>query len=307
MSAPVFLRNQFSDLYGADMLPALEELYRFELSLHPSRRELLFNDKPVSNGIFQSSEIHDMALHAAISEGEDYSYTRPRQGASKTLTTVKYGLGASISEESIKDGKFDVVSMIIKKMAKSAREAQEIQAMNVINNGFSTETTADGVAIFSTAHTLPSGGTWRNRLSSDADLSRSALDTMLTDFGKQQVGDSGIIANIQPKVLLVPWESKRYAMELVGSELQPDSADNNMNSLKGEGLQVVASPHLTDTDSWFLLGEKSETGLVIVKSSGIETKSEEEFDNDSIKFKSRYREKVGCTHPYALFGTSGGA
>jgi hypothetical protein len=122
------------------------------------------------------------------------------------------------------------------------------------------------------------------------------------------VGDSGIIANIKPKILLVHSSQRRYAKELIGSDLKPDSADNNMNSLKDEGLIVVSSPHLSDTDAWFMLADSSETGLRIISRKGIETKAsgvDAGFDNDSIKYKSRYREIIGATHPFGLFGSPG--
>jgi hypothetical protein len=177
--------------------------------------------------------------------------------------------------------------------------------MDIFNNGFSSVTTADGVALFSASHTLPSGGTIRNILSSAADLSQSSLDTMLKDFETQFVGDSGIIYNIRPKKLLVAPDNKRYARELVGSELKPDSADNNLNSLKDEGLSVISSPHLTDSDAWFLLGEAQDTGLRIVKRKDIETASEISFDNDAIKYKCSYREIIGALHPMGVMGTAG--
>ncbi len=109
-------------------------------------------------------------------------------------------------------------------------------------------------------------------------------------------------------MLLVHESNRRYAMELVGSELKPDSADNNTNSLKGEGLMVVSSPHLTDTDAWFLLAPKDQTGLRIVRRTGIETKAagpDQGFTTDSILYKSRYREKIGVTNPYGVFGSAG--
>jgi phage major head subunit gpT-like protein len=224
------------------------------------------------------------------------------------LSVVKYGLGFSISEEAVEDGKFDMIADAIQKMAKSALETQEISAMNILNNGFTTELAADGLTIFNASHTLPSGLTFRNQLSTAADLSQSSLDQALTDFETQFVGDSGIIYRAMPRILLVHPSQRRYAMELVGSDLKPDSADNNMNSLKGEGLVVVSSPHLTDTDAWFLLADKAETGLRIVNRSGIQTKASDEavgFMNDSIFYKSRYREVIGVTHAYGIFGSSG--
>src|SRR3990167_10195271 len=130
---------------------------------------------------------------------------------------VKFGLGASISEEAIDDGKFDLVADIIRRMARSAKESQEISAMNIFNNGFSSELAADGLAVFHSAHLLPSGGTFRNRPSSYADLSVSSLETALTDFETQFVGDSGIVYRLMPKILLVHPSNKRLAKEPLGS------------------------------------------------------------------------------------------
>lgn len=308
MSTPVFLRNNYDDLYGEDMLPALEELFMSTLELHPPRRNELFKVVSTDRDIWQSSEIHDMPLYSEIAEGTEYNFNRPKQGASKTLKPVKYGLGFSISEEAVSDGKFDFISDAVRKMAESAQESQEIQAMSIINDGFTTVTTPDGVSLFNTAHTLPSGLTFRNKAAVDADLSKTALDEAITDFRTEFIGDTGIIKRMVPKVLLVHESQRMYAQELIGSDLTPDSADNNMNSLKGEGLRVVSSPHLTDTDSWYLLDSPENTGLRIVSRSPIETKAGESatgFMNDSILYKARYREKVGVIRPQGVWGSTG--
>lgn len=305
MDAPVFVRGNYSDLYGSSMLPALEELFRSELEMHAGVREQIFKTVTTDRDIYQSSELHDMPLFEEVPEGTDYSFQRPRAGANKTLTVVKYGLGFSISEEAIDDGKFDFIADAVRKMAKSAKESREISAMNIINNGFSGTTVADGLALFHTAHTLPSGLTFRNRPSSDVDLSPAALDAALVDFETQFIGDSGIIYKPRPKVLLVHPTQKRYALEIIGSDLKADSMDNNMNSLKQDGLRVVSSPHLTDTDQWQLLADPADTGLRIISRKPIETKSSDGFDNDSIRYKSRYREIVGAIHAMGVWGTTG--
>lgn len=308
MSAPVALRANYSDLYGSGMLPVLEEIFRSELEMHPSRREELFKIVPTDRDIYQSTEVHDMPLAAVVPEGTEYTFSRPKQGANKTLSVVKYGLGFSISMEAVEDGKFDFIADSVRKMARSARESQEIAAMNVINNGFSAETVADGLSLFNTAHTLPSGLTFRNRPSAEVDLSPTALDAALQDFETQFIGDSGIIYRMAPKVLLVHPSNKRYAMEIIGSDLKADVMDNNMNSLKGEGLRVVSSPHITDTDSWGLFADPSETGLRIISRSPIETMAagaDLGFLNDSILYKTRYREKVGAIHAFGAWATQG--
>jgi hypothetical protein len=305
MSAPVAIRNQYSHLYGSTMLPVLEELFYHNLKQNPSKRQDLFAIKTTDRDIWQASEIHDLDLFRAMSEGEEYTYKRPLQGSSKTLTIQKYGLGFSVSDEMISDGKFDLVADMVRKLAQSARESQEVQALALYNNGFSTETTADGVAIFSASHTLPSGGTFRNTLSTAADLSVTSLDQALQDFETQFVGDTGIIKAPSPKILLVPPALRRYAMELIGSDLKADTNDNNMNSFRADGLRVVVSPYLTDSDAWFIQSDPSEHGLRIIVREGLSTKSKEEFDTDSIKYKARYREIIGATHAYGVFGSPG--
>lgn len=311
MSAPVLLRSNYGDLFGSSMLPVLEEIFRSRMEMHPSRRSKLLKIVSTDRDIWQAAEVHDMPLHSEMAEGSPYTFEAPKEGAAKTLTIAKFGLGFSISEEAVDDGKFNFISDAIAKMADSAVESQEIQAMNLFNNGLpaGTEDTADGVTVFNSAHTLPRGGTFRNVLSTAADLSVTSLEQMLQDFETQFVGDTGIIYNMMPKCLLVHPSNKRLAKELIGSDLKPETADNNMNSFKQEGLEVVSSPHLTDTDAWFMLAAPDMTGLRIVSRKPIETKAASPdsvgFLTDSIYYKSRYREKIGATHPYGVFGTPG--
>lgn len=304
----MFLRSNYSDLFGSGMLPVLEEMFWSEVDTHNVVREKIFKTVATDRDIWQYSEMHDMPLFETVQESQDYTFSRPLAGVNKTLSVNKYGLGFSISEESVDDGKFDFISDAVKKLAKSAKESQEIAGMNIFNNGFTVDTSADGQYVFDTDHTLPSGLSFRNRPSTGIDLSASSLETGLIDFSTQQIGDSGIIYNIKPKVLLVPPQLKRYAMELIGSDLKADTADNNMNSLKSDGLTVISSPHLTDADAWFLLASPEETGLRIINRKPLSTKASGQdvgFINDSIYYKSSYREVLGTTHAYGIYGSPG--
>jgi hypothetical protein len=270
-------------------------------------RDQLFKKEKTSTQIWQYSEIHDMPAPSAVSEGQDYTFSRPKQGYDKTVTVLKYGLGFSISEEAVEDMKFGMIADAVKKMGKSCREAQEQAAMDILNNGFASTTTADGVVLFHASHTTPTGTiTIRNKPSSDADLSESALRTAIADFRKNFRGDSGVYNELRPKYLLVPEESRLEAMALVGSELKPGGTNNDKNVLAGEGLIVVSSPRITDTDSWFLLGE--ENGLRHIERKPLETKAggaDVGFLNDAIYYKARYREELAAVHPHGLYGCAG--
>lgn len=308
MPAPVALRNQFPDLFGTSALPALEEMFWSNYEQFPSLRDSLFKIVSRKGDIYQYSEVHDLDLHAQIAEGSEYTFKRPKAGSNKTLRAVKYGLGVSISEEMVDDVKFDLIAQMMAMLGRSARESQEILAMNVINNGFSTTTTADGVALFSASHTLPSGLTYRNTLSTTADLSPTSLNQAMADMETQTIGDSGIKYMLKPRILLVGPQLKRYAREIVGSPAKADTADNNLNAFLDDGLQVVSSPHLTDDDAWVLLTEPDRHGLRIFSRSPVATKGagpDVGFTTDSILYKSRFREDVGAFHPKGTFGVAG--
>lgn len=308
MPAPVAIRSQYTDLFGSTMLPVLEELFRAEMALHPSLRERLFKVVTTDRDIYQTTELHDMPLFNLVNEGQDYTFSRPRQGANKTLTVVKYGLGFSISEEAVDDGKFDLIGDMVRRLARSGYETQMVNAINVINNGFGTQQTADGVSLFNLAHVLPSGQQFRNQLLVNADMSVTSLETMLSDFETQFVGDTGIFYRIRPRVLLCHPNMRRYALELVGSDYKADTADNNINPFKDDQILVYSDPHLTDTDFFGLFALPEETGLRIVVRKPIETKAagpDVGFNSDSIYYKSRFREVIDTTHPYGVFGSPG--
>lgn len=308
MSSPLIVRGNYGDLFSSTALPVLEEIFNHTLMLQPNIREKLAKVVPTERDIYQMSEMTDFQNFVEVPEGTDYTLTRPKQGLNTTLVIKKYGLGFSISEEAMEDGKFEFISDAVRKLAESAVETQELSVINLYNNAFSGTLTWDGVSLCNTTHTLPSGLTFRNKASTDADLSPSSLDNALTDFATQFVRDSGKISNIRPVTLLVPEQLRRYAMELVGSDLRADTADNNMNSLKSAGLNVEVSPRLTDSNSWFLQAAPAETGMRIISRKGIETKAagpDVGFINDSIIYKSRFREIVAATHAYGLWGSSG--
>lgn len=309
MSNPQFLQSGYADFFGENMLPILEQVFFFNLQRHQSVRDIIFKKVPHDREIYQYSEIHDMSLFSTINEGADYTFEAPPQGYDKTLTVIKYGLGFSISEEAVSDGKYNYILDATAKLAKSAKETQEQAAMDIFNNGFTTETTADGQPIFSTSHPTPSGSiTIANKPTTDVDLGFTSLSNALSAFKKAFRGDSGIYYTIMPKILLVPTELELYANQLIKSNLEADSANNNINPFQNQ-IRVVASAHLTDPDAWFLIADPVDTKLEIVERWPIQTIAAAPngagYVNDNILYKTRYREVIGCLNQYGLYGTTG--
>lgn len=307
----MFLKQNFPDLFGVNMLPALEWLFRNELPMHQGIRGRLAQNKNTVRDIWQMSETHDIDMFEEVEEGENYSFKTTKPGANKTIVMKKYGLGIQISEEAIADGKFDELADLMRKLARSAQESREVAFVNLFNNGFSTELTPDGVSVFNANHPLPSGSSYSNVLPVASDLSESSLQTACTLFSTAFVGDTGIRHQLIPRKLLVHPVNAPYARELVGSSLKPDTNDNNINSLRERSIEVVESVHLVDEDAWFVLagaGEGVGPGCTIIEREGITTKAGGPavgFENDTVKYKSRYRENMGWLHAFGVIATPG--
>jgi len=309
MANPKFIRADYADLYGSTQLPVLEDLFMSEYKRHPMRRDTIFNMRNSDRDIYQTTEIHDTPLFTSVAEGTNYEYDQPNQGFDKTYTVVKFGRGVSISEEAVADAKFDTIAHMMRSLGKSARETQEVAAMNVFNNGFSTETTPDGQPLFDAAHLNPSGNNpFNNEPGTASDLTITSLEDAIADFRQTFIGDTGIIQFIVPKILLVPEELRHTAIQLLGSEKKPGTADNNINSVAQDGLQVVSSPHLTDTDAWFLLSDKLDHRIEVIVREALSTKAsgmDAGFHNDTMFFKGKYREDLGASGPQGAYGNPG--
>ena len=108
-------------------------------------------------------------------EGEPYATDIIQQAFTKDVTPLEWGLQFAVTEAAEEDDAEDIIAKKSRWLVFAMRQVQDKQAALVFDNGFSTQTTADSVALFSTSHTLKRGGTAKNRPSSDADLSVTSL------------------------------------------------------------------------------------------------------------------------------------
>ena len=145
--------------------------------LEPTHKKL-FKQKSTTAKFERMQSTAPFGAVPAKAEGADYSYDIIQPGYSKDITPVEYGLGFLYTETASEDDDYQVLSQNSRWLGFSARVLQETKAAQVFINGFSTQLTADGVALFSTAHTLKRGGTVKNALSTPSDPSIAAFSQM---------------------------------------------------------------------------------------------------------------------------------
>lgn len=192
-------------------------------------------------------------------EGEEYTFDQIMPGYSKDITPLEYGFGFNYTETADEDDEEDVLAQHSKWLGFSVRIMEETQGAAIFNNGFSTQTTADGVALFSTAHTLKRGGTAQNRPSTDADLSVGLLATLRSDMRSNTKLESGQLVRPASEFYLVHHpDNESLAIRICASERLPQTDLNDVNPVQ-KIMKVEPLPweYLTDADATFLVAKRS--------------------------------------------------
>ena len=303
----------------ATLRSTLPSLY---LSRLANLEDVLFDEMPIEAGIFQRIlKVRDMGNKPFVktttvasfgtvpvkTEGAAVTYEDLAAGFDATYQADTYELAFKASKEALDDEQEEVVSDAARALGSSMNYTYEIDHANSLNNGFSASFVGpDGVALFSTAHIMVGGGTAgrQNRPTTDGDLSVSQLRTALNDIATTR-DDAGKLVHWRAKVLLVSYNQKWLAMELIGSELRADTADNAINAFKDDGLTIVATPYLTDTNAFYILAEPSKHNVRTYWRERPNVLHDWDFEQSAMKVKIRARWKRGWSDWRGIYGTSG--
>jgi hypothetical protein len=241
-------------------------------------------------------------------EGEPYSMDSLREGYTKDFTHTENGLGFEVTQTAWEDDVENILSGAGKWLAFSARYVEEGRAANVLNNGFTSETTPDGLSLFHSAHLLKGGGTSGNRPSTDADLSTTSLAQALIDIQTNWKDEAGhIAAPVTSLQLIVPPALEFLADRILNSTGMQGVADNDKNPFKRRTWKLIVNPRLTDTDAWFIAAnDKDGHGLCFYRRVPISTAPlaiDPRTDNRILKIRHRF--SVGAWTWVGTYGTAG--
>ena len=196
-------------------------------------------------------------------EGAAYATDVIRVGYTKEFLHTEFGFMFEVTQTALEDDRHEVLSDHAKWFMFSARVVQERRAALPFVNGFTSETSPDGVSIFNAAHTLRGGGTARNQLTTASDLSWTSLQQALVDWQRETKFEAGqIMLPVEDLILYVPPELEFTAAKIVNSTLQPGVADNDLNTIRTlRNITIIKNVYLTDADAWFLLAGNKTHGF----------------------------------------------
>lgn len=289
------------------LAPGLRKVFFMELKDRMREYEQIFYMTTSKRAYEEHLEIAALGTMPVKNEGVSITYQDFIQGGVKRFTHVAYGLGFRATEEMMEDDLYAVMIRHTRALKRSAMNAKEVAAFNVLNNSFTTEygfpKNNANEALVSTSHTLLGGGTASNKPGTDTDISYAALEAAVLYYNTV-VDERSMPVDIVPETLLFHPNDLFLVTELLESEYRPYTANNEVNPLKAR-FKPVWSRYLTDTDAWWLLGEKNEDGLIGFDRRELKFQNGDDFDSGDAKFKATQRFSFGCSEWRYLYGSPG--
>ena len=293
-----------------ELLPGLNALFGLEYAKYGEEHKEIYETETSERSFEEETKLSGFSAAPVKNEGQAIAYDNAQEAWTTRYNHETIALGFSITEEAVEDNLYDSLSArYTKGLARAMAYTKQVKAAAVINNGFSAAYPGgDGVALFSTAHPLVSGGTNSNRPSTGADLNETSLEAAVIQIAAWTDERSLLIA-AKPKKLIVPPALQFVATRLLETSLRVGTTDNDINALKNNGSipeGYTINHFLTDSNGWYLTTDVP-NGLKHFVRTPLQNGMDGDFDTGNVRYKSRERYSFGWSDPLGIFGSPGSA
>ena len=291
-----------------ELLPGLNALFGMEYGRYGEQHKEIYETETSERSFEEETKLSGFSAAPVKNEGSAIAYDNAQEAWTTRYNHETIALGFSITEEAIEDNLYDSLSArYTKGLARAMAYTKQVKSAATLNNGFSASYVGgDGVALFSTAHPLISGGTNSNRPATAADLNETSLENAVIQIAAW-TDERGLLIAAKPKKLIVPPALQFVATRLLETNLRVGTADNDINALKNNGSipeGYTINNYLTDTNGWYLTTDVP-NGLKHVVRSPLANSMDGDFDTGNVRYKARERYSFGWSDPLGMFGSPG--
>ena len=292
-----------------ELEPGLNALFGLEYKNYANEHAEIFSSENSDRAFEEEVMLSGFGNASVKPEGSSVNYDAAQETFTARYTHETLALAFSITEEAIEDNLYDrLASRYTKALARSMANAKQVKAANVLNNAFSSSFTGgDGVELCSAVHPIVAG-TFKNELSTAADLNETSLEQSLIDIAAM-TDDRGLKIAAQGVKMIIPSALQFTAERLMKSTGRVGTADNDINAVANMGMipqGYVINHYLTDTDAFFIKTDVP-NGLKMFVRSPVKTSMEGDFETGNVKYKARERYSFGFSDPRGVFGSPGAA
>jgi hypothetical protein len=151
----------------------------------------------------------------------------------------------------------------------------------------------EGQSLMNSAHTLLRGGSASNILSPAVALSTTGLEAIM-NLAWTTTSDEGRFQKLDMSLLVVPPALQHVAYQLLSTEFQVDTSNNNRSTVVASrsGLTACIVPYLTSTTAWSVHASPGKNGLIWNDRAKLAPREAVDADTEDKKFFSSYRALV---------------
>lgn len=274
---------------------------------HPEEWKEIFDVVSATKAVEEQVQEMGLGGGAVKPEGQGVAYDSGKELWFSRFEAQTIALAFAITEEAEEDGLYGSIGRkFAKSLARGMQYTKEIKGAAIFNNGFDTAYPGgDGKPLFSTSHPLGAGGVIANKLSTPADISETALESIgiLVDG---MVDDRGIPIVARIKKLVIPKELRYVVIRLLSGDERPGTPDRDINALKKAGTipDWTVNHFFTDTDAWLTVTDV-DGGLQHMRRKPISRGMEGDFESGNMRYKARERYVFGWHDPRGAYASEG--
>ena len=290
-----------------ELLPGLNALYGLEYEKYENEHTEIYETETSDRSFEEEVKLSGFGAAPVKAEGAAISYDNAQEHYTARYNHETVAMGFSITEEAMEDNLYDSLSArYTKALARAMAYTKQTKAAALLNTGFSSFNSGDGVTLFATNHPTVGGGTNANKLATNADLNETSLEQAVIDIAAF-TDERGLLIAARPRKLVVPPALMFVATRLLQTELRTGTADNDTNALRSngsipEGYRV--NHYLTDTDAFFITTDIP-NGMKHFERTTMATSMDGDFDTGNVRYKARERYSFGVSDPLGIFGSPG--
>lgn len=226
--------------------------------------------------------------------------------ALKTTLIAQFKKNLPIARTFMADQQQSAVAKSVRQQSLTWLASRDQNAALVYANGFTTQLTIDGVALFSNSHVNQNGNTVDNL--ETGVLNDSNLNIVVNSL-RTQLSQTGVIIGYEPKFLFTCSIGHQTGMTVAKSVLRSGTGSNDLNyfSEMYPGMKVVYSPFLDAVSTTAYFVGSSTHGVMRFEREGFFTDLVDwkTNPNDEYIYKMRAREEVDSIEYSGLVGSSG--
>lgn len=290
----VFDLENFAYLIDYNFSQIKDEIW----NMYPTEYPSYMRTETMTRPFEKHSSLSGLSTPVKNKDAEPIPFDDPVPGYTSEFIPVNYRLGYQIDRTSVEDEQFGLLANRPRTMMRGSNVIRDMVASDVINTGYTT-VKFGGTPLFSTAQVREDGlSTWSNLIPTDQPITVETVFNAITSLLLLLEDSRGLPITVGTSFnVYVPLLSSvlyQQAVEVQGSIMNPNTADNRINAVRQQfQINIVPSRYLTDPNRWFIgLSPSAQNyGLIFFERVAIEIGSLKPFGQNEDIWYSRSRQR----------------